>query len=368
MNNKSNYVLIFLFFFIIGSLGLVTIIKEPEKISISERRDLKSIPKISLEDIKDGKYFKNFESFLLDQIPYRDKFRTLKSINLFYIFRQKDNHKVFIKDDFASQITYPLSLKHQNLLIKKINYLSDNYFNKCNIYSTIIPDKAYYLVKNDEYPLIDYKNLRLEMKNSLPNYIDIFDELNINSYYKTDTHWQNQQLIPVAKKILNSMNIRSSIIKINTKELSPFYGVLYGESALPLKNDVIKYITTNEINNSKVYRINKYTNKLEEGKMYYDELINSNDPYDIFLGGASNITLIDNAKVDNGKILYLFSDSYGRSLAPLLISDYDKIVFVDLRYIKISSFTNDYVIKDGSDVLFAYSIQSINVISNLQID
>ena len=366
MNKYINYILIFSFFLLISCLGITTLIKTPDIISLSERRDLKSIPDLNYEDIKTGKYFKNFESFLLDQIPYRDSFRTLKSLNLFYIYKQKDNHKVFIKDGYAAQITYPLQSSKQELLLKKINYLKDTYFQNSNVYSTIIPDKAYYLVKNNEYPLIDYDKLRKNAKENLPNYIDIFDMLSIDSYYKTDTHWRNDKILNVAKVILKRMSMQNNIVIKSKKELAPFYGVLYGQSALPLKYDTIKYVNTEGISNSTVLRANQKTNELEIGKMYYDEYINENDPYDIFLGGASNITIIDNNNIDDGKVLYLFSDSFGRSLAPFLISDYDKIIFIDLRYIKMSSYVSKYGIDENSDVLFAYSIQSIDVISNLQ--
>ena len=368
MNKKTDYILIVSFLLIIFSLGIITIVKEPNALSISERRNLKSIPTLNISNIKTGKYFKDFENFLLDQIPLRDIFRRIKSINLFYIYHQKDNHNVFIKDGYASQITYPLSESKENLLIKKINYLKDRYFSNSKVYSTIIPDKAYYLVKDNSYPLIDYDNLRDKAKRELPNYIDIFNYLEVSSYYKTDTHWMNNKIIPVAKKLLDNMGMEEEINVLSKKELSPFYGVLYGQSALPLEFDTISYINTDKTGSVSVLRANQKTNKLESGKLYYDEFINNNDPYDIFLGGASNITVIDNKKINDGKTLYLFSDSFGRSLVPLLISNYDKIIFIDLRYIKMSSYVNEYDIRDNSDVLFAYSIQSISVISNLQVD
>lgn len=368
MNKRVDYILIVSFLLIIFTLGIITIFKTPTKLSISERRELKSIPTINISNIKTGKYFDDFDSFLLDQIPLRDTFKRIKSINLFYIYHQKDNHKVFIKDGYAAQITYPIGENKEELLIKKINYLKDKYFINSKVYSTIIPDKAYYLVKDNSYPLIDYDNLREKARNQLPNYIDIFDCLSVESYYKTDTHWQNDRIIPVAKKILHSMAVEDDIKVLSKRELSPFYGVLYGQSALPLKPDTISYINTNKTENVNVLRVNQKSKKLESGKLYYSDYINNNDPYDIFLGGASTVVIIDNKEISNGKTLYLFSDSFGRSLAPLLISNYDKIIFIDLRYTKMSSYVDEYGIIDNSDALFAYSIQSISVISNLQVN
>ena len=385
MKNKINSILIVSFLSIIVSLGLTTLIKSPDSISLSERRKLKSIPKINYADITSGQYFTDFESALLDQIPYRDTFRTIKSLNLFYLYHQKDNHQVFIKDGYAAQITYPLSNNKITLFIKKVNYLIDNYFknitndtndvssntnkkNNINFYTSVVPDKAYYLVKNNEYPLINYKYLEDKVARNLPNYISLFSLLNIDDYYKTDTHWQNNKLIPVASNLLEHMQMNNEIKVTNKKTLSPFYGVLYGQSALPLKNDIITYIETDKSIKTKMYHTNLKTGVLEEGQIYVPKNINSNDPYDIFLGGANNVIILDNEEITNGKTLYLFSDSFGRSLAPLLISDYDKVIIIDLRYIKMSSYVDKYGLNSNSDVLFLYSIQSIDLISNLQVD
>lgn len=73
------------FLLIIFSLGISTIFKQDNLISISERRNLETKPKVNKDDIISGKYFKNLESYLLDQISFREKFRTIKSLNELYI-------------------------------------------------------------------------------------------------------------------------------------------------------------------------------------------------------------------------------------------------------------------------------------------
>ena len=86
------------------------------------------------------------------------------------------------------------------------------------------------------------------------------------------------------------------------------------------------------------------------------------------MGGACTVTVIENPENPDGKTLYLFSDSFGRSLAPLLLSDYSKVVFYDIRYIRAEKAFGIVPLEEGGDVLFAYNISAIDVSSNLQVN
>ena len=55
----------------------------------------------------------------------------------------------------------------------------------------------------------------------------------------------------------------------------------------------------------------------------------------------------------------IFRDSFGSSLAPLLIEDYAKITLVDIRYIQ-SGFLGQFIEFDGQDVLFIYGTTILN--------
>ena len=63
--------------------------------------------------------------------------------------------------------------------------------------------------------------------------------------------------------------------------------------------------------------------------------------------------------------LIIFRDSYGSSLAPLLMSDYEKIVLIDTRYIA-PELIKDYVKFEGSDVLIIYSTLLVNSSSTIK--
>ena len=68
---------------------------------------------------------------------------------------------------------------------------------------------------------------------------------------------------------------------------------------------------------------------------------------------------IQNQNAETKKELLIFRDSFGSSLAPLLIENYKKITLIDLRYIS-SDIVDNYIIFNDQDVLFIYSTLILN--------
>jgi hypothetical protein len=69
---------------------------------------------------------------------------------------------------------------------------------------------------------------------------------------------------------------------------------------------------------------------------------------------------IENPEAASDKELILFRDSFGSSIAPLLLGGYSKITMVDLRYISTDLLDNYIDFTKGQDVLFLYSTQILN--------
>ena len=83
------------------------------------------------------------------------------------------------------------------------------------------------------------------------------------------------------------------------------------------------------------------------------------DGYDLYLGGANAILTVENPAGTTGKELILFRDSFGSSLAPLLLDSYDKITLIDLRYVS-PDLLPQFVEFSNQDVLFLYNTGIIN--------
>lgn len=354
MNDKiKDIVVTIIFLFTVISLFLINVIKEDTDISVAERRKLATMPELTTKSLFDGTYFKKFDSYVTDQFVERDAFRKIK-IDI-ELSTKGEYNNLYLYDDYIIEEIFPLNSNSINNLTSKINYIKDTYLNdNSNIYYTIIPDKNYFV--NNGNLKLDYNKLQDMMKNNLSNinYINIFDKLTLDNYYKTDTHWKEEDLFNVANAIANQMNfdITNNNV-VNT--ITTFKGSYAGRLSVTKDIDTIKTISNPSTLNSSVYNYEtkKYTDIYDYTK------INSLDKYDIYLSGAVPIIDIINNNTSSDKELIVFRDSYGSSLIPLLIEGYKKITVIDIRYIS-SKILNKYIDFNDQDVLFMYSILTIN--------
>lgn len=355
MNDKiKDIVVTIIFLFTVISLFLINVIKKDTDISVAERRKLATMPELTTKSLFDGTYFKKFDSYVTDQFVERDAFRKIK-IDI-ELSTKGEYNNLYLYDDYIIEEIFPLNSNSINNLTNKINYIKDTYLNdNSNIYYTIIPDKNYFV--NNGNLKLDYNKLQDMMKSNLTNlnYINIFDKLTLDNYYKTDTHWKEEDLFNVANTIANQMNfdITNNNNVVNT--ITTFKGSYAGRLSVTKDIDTIKTISNPSTLNSSVYNYEtkKYTDIYDYTK------INSLDKYDIYLSGAVPIIDIINNNSSSDKELIVFRDSYGSSLIPLLIEGYKKITVIDIRYIS-SKILNKYIDFNDQDVLFMYSILTIN--------
>ncbi len=356
----KNKIITYSFVIFISIFMILSVITKKDEISISERRHLANMPKFTLEGIldKNNSYSNKLNDYLMDHFIGRETFKKIKSFTSNYIFQNKENHGVFENNGYLFQLDYEVnnaSLKHLSELICEID---TNYLTTQNKYFVMIPDKNYYL-KNNDIPKLNYEKMENFLKENIPNntkWIDIKETLNLSSYYYTDIHWKQEILEPTLKRLQEEMKLSFTTFPTKKNEYSPFYGALYGK--YPKMDDVLTYLTNEIIENSSVYNYEKKSFT----KVYQEKNLNNVDSYDIFLEGPTPILIIDNPIQKNNKSLIMFRDSFGSSLAPLLIENYSKITLIDLRYVssKMLSEIKDIDLRDDSDVLFLYSVPIIN--------
>lgn len=349
----KNKIMTISFVGIIFSIFFLNIFIKDKDLSYTERRHLSKFPSISYDNIMSGKFMDKFESYTLDQFIGRDSFRKVKALTEVNIFRKKDNNNIFIKDDYIFKLEYPLNEKKVNTFINKINNVYNNYLKDMNVYFSIIPDKNYFLP--DNYLKLDYEKMFNMVSSGLNNmkYIDITDSLTLDDYYLSDTHFKQDRIDKVVEKLASVMHF-SYQNNYEKHEYYPFYGVYYGQSAIGGKADTITYLTNDTIDNALV---KDYDSDLKT--VYEVSSLGKMDSYDVFLSGATPLVEITNTKSKTDKELIIFRDSFGSTLAPLLLDGYAKITLVDLRYMP-SNMLTDYIEFKDQDVLIIYSALLIN--------
>lgn len=291
----------------------------------------------------------------MDNFYQREMFRKMKTSVELDVFKKQDANKIYKYNDFLVEQIYPLDEKSVTNLTSKINYIKDSYLNETNkIYYSIIPDKNYYT--DNSHLKLDYDKMKQIMKNNLKDlqYIDIFQDLKLDSYYYTDSHWKQEKLQSVAKTIAENMNFTITQ-NYNEQKVATFKGVYAGQLPINTKEDEIKILVNDVIADANAYN---YETK-EQGGIYNFKKLNGYDKYDIYLSGATSLIEINNPNNKTNKTLVIFRDSYASSLAPLLTEGYSKITLVDTRYIS-PKILNEYIDFENADILFLYSTLVIN--------
>lgn len=332
-----------------------------KELSEAERRPLQKLPEVSLTSLLGGEFMGKFEDYTLDQFPLRDAFRTVKSLFSYHVLQQQDNNGIYMEDGYAAKLEYPVNPASLSHAIKKFQFIYDEYLKSTGskIYMSVIPDKGYYLASANGYPAMDYEKLYADIATGMSwaQMVNITQSLEIEDYYRTDTHWRQERLLDVAQTLCAALGVPSPKQQDFTPTLvsQRFYGVYYGQAALPMDPEELYIMQSAALSASRVYNY-----ETEEYQGVYDmEKLSGLDPYDVFLSGAQALLRVENPNAATDKELIVFRDSFASSLVPLLAQSYSKITLVDIRYIS-AALLGEYLDFHGQDVLFAYSTLILN--------
>ena len=374
------------------SMMVLMVISPKETVSRAERRRLAEKPKLTIKSLMDKSFMDDTENYLLDHFPFRDGLRRIKAYFAYDVLQQKENNDIYVADGHAAKLEYPLNEASIKRLAAKMKGLRQQYFPDQTVWYAIVPDKNYFLAEQNGFPSLDYERMSSLLSQELGadsasdtafRYMDITSDLTIDDYYHTDTHWRQERILAVARRVADTLGMGGSLSfaadsqgALSENIIKDFYGVYYGQAALPMEPDNIVYLTSAVTDEARVWSLEEntqsgknagkvvlpdeegavwkavyQTEKLEDGK--------SLDKYDMFVGGASSLQIIRSPKAATEKRIILFRDSYTSSLAPLLLEAYSEIVLIDLRYIN-SARIGAYVDFAGADILFLYNTSIVN--------
>lgn len=338
-------------------LAVMAWCRPADKFSFTERRELATFPEVTGNTLLNGKFMSDFESYTLDQFPMRDGFRTLKAFVHYQVFAQRDNNGIYLEDGQIAKLEYPLNEAAVDHALKVFQNIYDRYLQDCRVYAAVIPDKSYYLAEVNGYPAMDYDALFQKVEKGMPyaSYVNLEELLTIDDYYRTDTHWRQERLLPIAKKLCSAMGAAQPEGLEAVQAEQPFYGVYYGQAALPVKPDTLYTMESPLLESCRVY--NYETGKY--GSVYEEARLSGADPYEVFLSGSVSLLRIENPAAGTDRELIVFRDSFGSSLVPLLVQGYQSVTLIDVRYIS-SALLSRFVEFEDQDVLFLYSTLVLN--------
>lgn len=344
MKRKASIATAAVFLAVLFGFSLLHLALPDREVSRSERRRLAQLPPLS------SGFSDKLEEYMLDQFPLREQLRTVNSLVRLYGLGQADIHGIYLQGGGAFRMDGPLQEKQVRHAAAVFSAVQEKYFPSLPSHYVIVPDKN--AKAETSRPRLDTETMRGIVREALPGMteIDIWDLLSADDYYKTDPHWRQERLLPVAAAICEALGADAPGT-FTEKALSPFYGAYYGQAALPMAPDTLTYLESADTKAAEV------TGPELDGAqpVYRPELLDGTDGYDVFLSGAQAVLTVTSPNVHNGRHLVLFRDSFGSSLAPLLLGSFERITLVDLRYISAARLTDYADLSDATDVLYLCS-------------
>ena len=166
--------------------------------------------------------------------------------------------EVYVYRGYAAATDAPWSEKSLDFAAKRLGHLLETYFTGEGYrrYLAVVPDKAQFTEPPEGYTpagaqeTADYLVQRLPVEE-----IGIAPLLSLEDYYRTDPHWRQERLHPVAQALADAMGVSLP----DTAEESlhtlagEFHGSYWGKTAEPLAADVLSYITSPLLDGCAVY-------------------------------------------------------------------------------------------------------------------
>ncbi len=341
------------------ALCLYAWLRPADAVSQSERRNLAQMPALSADTLLSGKFMTDFEDYTLDQFPLRDSFRTIKALTSRHVLCQRDNNSIYLAQEHLAEIEVPLDTNSVDHALQQFNWIYESFLRDAGspVFAAVIPDKGYYLAQPNGYPAMDYEALFSQIRAGMSwaTRIDLTGQLQLSDYYRTDTHWRQERLLPVAQKLTAAMGVtvpQREDFTVQTLD-TPFYGVYYGQAALPVQPEKMHLLQNDTLQSCRVYlpESDRYTGIYTQPE--------SSDLYETFLAGSQSLLTIENPNARSQRELIVFRDSFASALVPLILQDYRTVTLVDIRYISPQRL-DKFVDFHGQDVLFLYSTLVLN--------
>ena len=340
----------------------VDMVKSDRLFSETENRILAQRPKWNLENVLNGSYEKEYETYATDQFVRRDtwvRFKTRMDIML----QKKVIKGVYLAAD-GYLIEQHLPQEYEGELIDKrleqLRLLTERYPQSLvmlaptadNILVEKLPDHA---VSYDQSRLMEQVKEEIGEEHVIDLFPTFREHRDERIYYRTDHHWTTlgayYAYLQWAQKV--EYPPRSYDPQDLETVSDSFLGTLHSRINLPMEADEIQIFPRT---NRRAVKIT-YDFDRESSSYYEPSYLEGKNQYGYFLDDNHAFVEIETAYYADGKELFIIKDSYANSLIPILAPHYEKIYVLDLRYYNGSLFSlmDEYVTDNRVSVLVMYN-------------
>ena len=362
MNKRQSWNMILLFCILIFGFTAATWITPTKDFSETENRALAQFPRLSLETVLNGEFESDYEEYLSDQFPGRDGWIGLKTDAERAMLRQESKDIYFAEDGYliekhTGSFTTDTAKENIGLLAGFFEKYEEAY--QGHMTAMVVPNAVDIL--RDKLPPYaspyDQEEYLAQIQEALPQGV-WFDTSSVleehkeeEIYYRTDHHWQTKAAFYVWQEWAGEQGFglpseEDYTIEAVTEE---FEGTIQSKLGISVQPDSIQIYRQKE---DPFYTVD--TGNGEESYSVYDlDALNTKSKYDIYFGGNHALVKIQ-TRADTGRRILLIKDSYAHCFAPFLITEFDEIDLVDIRYYNQNL---SQLIEEGdyTDLMFLYN-------------
>lgn len=371
-------------------VGLVSIFDQDETYSESERRALKTAPRITFSGLLDGSYFSDFEDYYADTFPGRESLMADNSaLNGFYYFGgltdgdgaslildfssnganqgealQAEGETLGEADDEDQKTADPVTEKLGSVLLMgdrafdvpyatneriiryagAVNAIADTLGDEVRTFWMPVPNSAefyteeqYHTGVNSQY---DMFQLGRENLTDRVTYVDAYTVLAGHTeeylYFRTDHHWTHLGAYYAYTALCEAAGFEpESLDRFETGQWDDFVGSMYTYAAnypqakvLKENPDTVHYWKPYVACTSTYYSDTSMSDPVSTGTICRIGE-NVTNKYLTFMGGDHPVTIVETEA--EGPCILVIKESYGNALISWLTSHYSRIILIDPR-------------------------------------
>ncbi|MCC8045226.1 MAG: hypothetical protein LIP12_06995 [Clostridiales bacterium] len=368
MNKVQSYNIITLFCILIFGFAIATLISPDTEYSETENRTLSQMPEASLSSLTDGSFESDYEDYLTDQFVLRDEWIALKTNVERLAGRTSSNDIFFADDDYlieAHTDTFTTDQAETNIqLLTQFVEKYEGTFGTGHMTVMIVPNAIDILRDKlpafaspyDEGEYLEQIETVLEESLEAHVWFDARSVLQEHSeeeiYYRTDHHWTTLGAFYVYQAWAEAQGYTvptadSYVVETVTEE---FEGTIQSKLGIHTVTDSIElYLDPAD----PYYTVEKDGSGEISYSLYDYSALETKSKYDIFFGGNNALTQIT-TRAGTGRKILVVKDSYAHCFVPFLLSEFDEIDVLDIRY--YNQEISGLIEEEGyTDLLFLYN-------------
>lgn len=418
-NKLLHFIKIFLFFAMLGIIGILSLVLTRPTESATENRNLAKFPEFSLSSLFDGSFASKIDTWYSDTMPNRDNFInlnnklwSLKGISLGSSSGEvqgavvqgdeipdSDKNNGFEHIDIspttpddpieneepvdpnnkgetinalyvyknAAYEYYSFSEYNSRKYVSAVETAAKNLKGYANVYDIIVPLSMDIVLNSTIRSELNTSSQKDAIKYMYSGFtetktVDIYDTLRAHRdeylYFRTDHHWTALAAYYSYTEWAKVKGITPNALdSYETVTYDGFLGTLYSKTN---KSQALAD-TPDEVIAYYPKGTNKITITQSNGEKLYWNIITdvsswvASSKYNTFIGGDNPFSVIENPTITDGSSCVVIKESFGNAFVPFLVDHYQYVYVIDYRYYDGS--LTDFVKQNNvQDVIFINNI------------